>query len=117
MKRIVVGFIRREISGDREFDDYARIVAVTADLGGVVTLLKYGEADEDRESLLVRLMNLVYNERADIVVVPSREHLAATEVRELTKWADVVDAATGEQFVVAAAGSHDRPGLMMIRDL
>ncbi|GAB2531753.1 hypothetical protein [Nocardia heshunensis] len=116
MKRTVVAFLRREISGNHELDDYVQIVAVAERLGGVVTLVKYGGADEDRDTLLVRLMNLVYNERADILVIPSREHLAAEEVRELLKWTQVVDADTGEYFAPAAADGCQRPRLLVIRE-
>ncbi|MGW4242630.1 hypothetical protein [Nocardia sp. NPDC004722] len=110
----MVAFMQREISGDHELDDYVQIVGIAERLGGVVTLVKYGGAEEDRETLLIRLMNLVYNERADILVIPNREHLAAEEVRELLKWTQVVEADTGEYFAPAVADGRHRPHLLVI---
>ncbi|GAB2553564.1 hypothetical protein GCM10027167_71230 [Nocardia heshunensis] len=89
-----------------------RIHAAVEELDGTLAVLKYGNAADD--AVLIRLMNLVYNERADTLIVPSRTHLPDSGIRELVNWAAVVCADTGERF--SAEGDGERPKLLVIRE-
>ncbi|MEV0461570.1 hypothetical protein AB0I30_06575 [Nocardia tengchongensis] len=108
MTNYVIGFLRRDVSGDRWQGDQARIHAFAEQCEWSVTLVYYG--DPDRPGAVInRLMNLAYAEYANEIVAPSANHFEPGDIPALVKIADVICVDTGTRYSIATGDPTGLP--------
>ncbi|MEV6774602.1 hypothetical protein AB0N05_38810 [Nocardia sp. NPDC051030] len=115
MKRYAIGFLRREISGARREQDEAQIHALAEELGYCLAIVVL--ADPERDSVLNRLMNIVWGESVNGVIAPSLDHFESGDIPALVKFADVICADTRKRYTVPSEDSDENdPDCVVIRD-
>ncbi|MFE3757460.1 hypothetical protein ACFXO9_24405 [Nocardia tengchongensis] len=114
MKRYAIGFLRREVSGACRQRDEAQIHALAEELGYCLTVLVL--ADQERDSVLNRLMNLVWGEQVNEVIAPRLDHFESGDIPALVKFADVICADTRKRYTVPTEDGESDPNCVVIRE-
>ncbi|MFE5290309.1 hypothetical protein ACFRAQ_35615 [Nocardia sp. NPDC056611] len=101
MTRHAIGLLRRDVSGASWQDDEAAIHAVAQECGTRVVLVVLADSARWGDHLVNHLLNLIYGEDADDLIVPTIDHLYSSELRALVKLADVICVDTRKRHTVA----------------
>ncbi|MBL1077245.1 hypothetical protein JK358_22860 [Nocardia sp. 2] len=104
MTTYVVGFLRKDISGESWAADQDNIHALAAQYGWSIVLLYYGDSDRPGGAVINRLMNLAYNEGVNEIIAPSATHFDDGDISALIKFADVICADTGVRYTIPLDG-------------
>ncbi|MFE5289773.1 hypothetical protein ACFRAQ_32800 [Nocardia sp. NPDC056611] len=106
MNNYVIGYLRRDLSGEAWSQDEARIHAFAAEHGRSVLLVYYGYPNRPGGAVINRLMNLAYTEYASEVIAPSTDHFEPDDIPALVKIADLICVDTGTRYTIPTANTH-----------
>ncbi|MFD7843273.1 hypothetical protein ACFV4K_10105 [Nocardia sp. NPDC059764] len=106
MTNYVIGYLRRDLSGEAWPQDEARIHAFAAEHGRSVILVYYGDPNRPGGAVINRLMNLAYSEYANEVIAPSTDHFEPGDIPALVKIADVICTDTATRYTIPTADTH-----------
>ncbi|GAB0104130.1 hypothetical protein JMUB6875_31040 [Nocardia sp. JMUB6875] len=94
MTHYVIGFLRKDVSGESWRQDLTRIHAFANDRGWSMVLAYFGDPDAPGE-IINRLMTLAYDKYITEVIAPTAAHFDPDDIPSLVKIADVICADTG----------------------